>query len=465
MKNNNQLFNKSLKKLQINNLENSKSNKLSQPAPRDIEKKSKHEIPKKDLELNLILNLFKEKKYTQTIEELNIFLKSYPNDLNAKNILALSYKNIGNLNNAIKLFKSLIIEFPKQGFLYANLANLLYNQGKVMLAIEEFKRCIKIDPSVTAAYTGLSNCYNELGQTENAILILEKVLITEPKHDAANYNLGNTYRNQGRYKNAIPHYVNTDIRLSKSHLLECYYLTGDKIKFLETLENLEEKNILNPLAASLSSHSSIIYSQKNYYSFCDKPFDYIFNKNLLESNSLESDFIDEVKSSLKGLNLDFKSQDLLEKGTQSSGNIFMNEDQTIQKLKKIILNEIDSYKSSFQNSSDGYIKSWPENFKLFGWVVNISKGGSLKSHIHKEGWMSGSLYFEIPKKTLPNEGNIAFSLTGARYPTNGIEFEERVVETLKGEIVLFPSSVFHRTIPFSSNEERMTIAFDIMPTQ
>ena len=77
--------------------------------------------------------------------------------------------------------------------------------------------------------------------------------------------------------------------------------------------------------------------------------------------------------------------------------------------------------------------------------------------------MSGSLYFEIPKKIEKNDGNIVFSMTGANYPSNGFDFKEQVVETIKGGIVLFPSSLFHNTIPFKSNEERMTIAFDIIP--
>jgi hypothetical protein len=32
-----------------------------------------------------------------------------------------------------------------------------------------------------------------------------------------------------------------------------------------------------------------------------------------------------------------------------------------------------------------------------------------------------------------------------------------------GDIVLFPSSLFHRTIPFESNEQRICIAFDLKP--
>lgn len=454
MKNSNKLFNKPLRKLRTSNFENLKINEKESSVSASNEKESS---------LKEINDLYREKKYNKVIEKINIFLKTYPYDFNAKNVLALSYKYIGNLDKSIKLLQSLIDEFPKEGFLSANLGNIFYGQGKVMLAIEQYKRCIQIEPSLANAYTGLSNCYNELGQPMNAIPILEKVLITEPKNDSANYNLGNIYRNLGEHEKAIPYYQNTDIFLSKSHQLECFYLTGDKNNFLKNLKSFKENKIFNPLIACLSSHSSIVYTHKNDYGFCDEPFDYIFSKNLIENKLLDENFIEEVKSSLKKLNLDFKKQDLLKKGSQSSGNIFMTEDRVISKLKNIILKEIENYKETFKNSSDEYIKSWPKKFQLHGWVVNISKGGSLRPHIHKEGWMSGSLYFEIPKKILPDDGNIAFSLTGANYPTSGIDFEERMVETLKGEIVLFPSSIFHHTIAFESDEERMTIAFDVIP--
>jgi oligoribonuclease NrnB/cAMP/cGMP phosphodiesterase (DHH superfamily) len=93
-------------------------------------------------------------------------------------------------------------------------------------------------------------------------------------------------------------------------------------------------------------------------------FDYIFSKNLIENKLLDENFIEEVKSSLKKLNLDFKKQDLLKKGSQSSGNIFMTEDRVISKLKNVILKEIENYKETFKNSSDEYIKSWPKKFSV-----------------------------------------------------------------------------------------------------
>ena len=36
-------------------------------------------------------------------------------------------------------------------------------------------------------------------------------------------------------------------------------------------------------------------------------------------------------------------------------------------------------------------------------------------------------------------------------------------DQVKGDIVLFPSSIFHHTLPFNSEENRVTLAFDVYP--
>ena len=44
-----------------------------------------------------------------------------------------------------------------------------------------------------------------------------------------------------------------------------------------------------------------------------------------------------------------------------------------------------------------------------------------------------------------------------------MKFDKKSVDVYKGDLVLFPSSLFHHTVPFKSNEERVTFAFDIIP--
>ena len=48
-------------------------------------------------------------------------------------------------------------------------------------------------------------------------------------------------------------------------------------------------------------------------------------------------------------------------------------------------------------------------------VIIMQNKGSLLPHMHKEGWVSGSLYLNMPTKRSNDEGNIRFSLDGGDY--------------------------------------------------
>jgi hypothetical protein len=43
------------------------------------------------------------------------------------------------------------------------------------------------------------------------------------------------------------------------------------------------------------------------------------------------------------------------------------------------------------------------------------------------------------------------------------EFPSQVLPIAVGDIVLFPANLFHRTLPFQAEEERICIAFDLKP--
>ena len=61
------------------------------------------------------------------------------------------------------------------------------------------------------------------------------------------------------------------------------------------------------------------------------------------------------------------------------------------------------------------------------------------------------------------DGDIIFSLHGSNLPTDGKSFKTETVNIEKGDIVMFPSSLFHATHPFESDDKRITLAFDIIP--
>ena len=91
------------------------------------------------------------------------------------------------------------------------------------------------------------------------------------------------------------------------------------------------------------------------------------------------------------------------------------------------------------------------------------KAGFQKPHIHSSGWISGVFYLKMPGKIIGNEGSIAFSLHGYDYPIIRKDIPGKEHQPKVGDLVFFPSSLFHWTIPFEADEERQCIAFDIVP--
>ena len=83
--------------------------------------------------------------------------------------------------------------------------------------------------------------------------------------------------------------------------------------------------------------------------------------------------------------------------------------------------------------------------------------------MHKQGWLSGSLYLNLQKDPGSSQGNIIFDLDGGGYPKNAQVFQPKEFIIEKGDIILFPSSIFHKTVPFESLEHRITLAFDVKP--
>ena len=110
------------------------------------------------------------------------------------------------------------------------------------------------------------------------------------------------------------------------------------------------------------------------------------------------------------------------------------------------------------------VTRWPANGRLRGWFVRLLTGGQQYYHNHPYGWATGCLYLQMPQSAAPGEGAIEFGLESGSYPPLSDKQPPTLIHQPKaGQVAFFPSSLYHRTIPFSSDEERMCIAFDLLP--
>ena len=109
----------------------------------------------------------------------------------------------------------------------------------------------------------------------------------------------------------------------------------------------------------------------------------------------------------------------------------------------------------------------PQDFRLAMWSVVLEAEGHQVPHIHPTAWLSGVCYAKVPPVVDAGAAERAGWIEFGRPPDEvGCKAEPsvRFFKPEVGLIVLFPSYVYHRTVPFAADQMRISIAFDAMPT-
>ncbi len=96
------------------------------------------------------------------------------------------------------------------------------------------------------------------------------------------------------------------------------------------------------------------------------------------------------------------------------------------------------------------------------WSVSLAPGGFHLDHVHPQGWLSSAYYVELPGEMDANSraGWLKFGEPGMRLPGLG---PQHFVRPRPGALVLFPSYMWHGTVPFEGDGRRLTAAFDVVP--
>ena len=160
-----------------------------------------------------------------------------------------------------------------------------------------------------------------------------------------------------------------------------------------------------------------------------------------------------------------RRQSLLSNGTQTAGNLFELEATSTAEIEKIIRLEIDNYRAQFSDSEEGFLKNWPLDYSLSGWLVSLRSGGELAPHMHEEGWLSGSIYINVPSDLEGDSGCLVVTMEEDKYLSAQSKVYKKVVGVSTGSLALFPASLLHYTIPFESEEHRIVLAFDVIPNK
>lgn len=99
------------------------------------------------------------------------------------------------------------------------------------------------------------------------------------------------------------------------------------------------------------------------------------------------------------------------------------------------------------------------------WGTVLRSGGRQTAHMHPLGWLSGVYYAGIPDDMnigAAEDGWLEFGRPPERFFTK-TEPPTTRYQPRAGQLILFPSWFWHQTVPFRSENRRISIAFDVVP--
>lgn len=136
---------------------------------------------------------------------------------------------------------------------------------------------------------------------------------------------------------------------------------------------------------------------------------------------------------------------------------------------KSVRSEIDAYIAALPQDRDHpFIGSRPADYRVGAWAV-VSSGDSFhKPHMHPSAWLSGVYYVVCPEISRVNGSRRGWLKLGppTKYGVSTQQgWRERMIAPEPGTLVLMPSYFFHGTEPMGVDEERICIAFDVLPAE
>ena len=378
----------------------------------------------------------------------------------------LEYYQIGQYGDAEKLAKSITQEFPKHQFGWKVLGSLLKQTGRINESLAPSKKSVQLSPQDAEAHFNLGNVLKELVRFDEALVSYKQAIALTPDFAEAHYNLGNALLEIGRLDEAEASYTQV-IALKpedfKTHtqLLMCLFQQDKKSVFFDKLDYLINQDKASALVGSLTCRAALKYGLEKPNLFCTKPLSYVLHNDLNTQYDFEKIFVEKAKSILNENRILNRKQSLLVNGNQTLGNIFDIKNDETNEIQNIIRIEVEKYRTKFKESEEGLIKKMPAEYSLYGWLISMKSGGNLKPHIHTKGWLSGSIYINVPQKLKVDSGNLVVCLGEENDAIDTRINEKKTINVVTGSMVLFPSSLTHYTIPFESEEERIVLAFDV----
>ncbi|MEJ7807119.1 MAG: putative 2OG-Fe(II) oxygenase, partial [Telluria sp.] len=161
-------------------------------------------------------------------------------------------------------------------------------------------------------------------------------------------------------------------------------------------------------------------------------------------------------------------QQSLRGGSQTPGRLFGRQDPVLAAARAALLQGVERWLATLPtDATHPFLMRKARSVRIGGsWSVKLWSSGNHVNHIHPEGWLSSAFYVALPPSVGSSSGADQAGYIQFGQPPTELHLDlppRRVIRPDPGKLALFPSYMWHGTVPFEDKQPRITVAFDMTP--
>lgn len=380
--------------------------------------------------------------------------------------------DLGDLDGAARAYEAAVALDPRYREAHDALNRLYFETGNDALYLRSYLEALSRSPNDSGLLCDLANRLSLGGRTAESAALLGEAVDRGVDGAGIRLRLGQASWAEGLREKALDHYragLEADpgageLRLELARaliVLEQYEAA------LEALQPVLEARPFDQEAIAYRQLAWRLLGDERAVWLCD--YDRFVDARILQPPAEWGDvaaFNRRLETLLAGLHRTSRHplEQTLRGGTQTMGNLFDEPAPEIAVLRGMIERAVADHIERLPEDPGHPFLGRKGAFRFAGsWSVRLRSQGFHVNHVHSQGWISSCYYVGLPESVREpgGQGWIKFGETGLGLGSR--EQTGRLVQPEVGMLVLFPSYFYHGTIPFEGDEERTTVAFDVVP--
>jgi len=376
------------------------------------------------------------------IKQLDTILKQAPDQPQVLNMYALSLAEIGHMAAAVATLEKAIASAPGFSDSWINLGVVEQKRGHLDAAASAYNKYRKFNPGSALGHINFANICQLQKRYAEAADAYELALVIAPDTAAVWSNLSRASLHLGDWQRSVEAADRT-LNLAPGH-------SGAlAIKSVALAELGQTTKVAGLVDFDRLIESRDFAAPEGYADLTS------FNQALCTHCLSHPSLVYEP------------GENTTTKGHQT-GNLSRDENRgPIGPLLEMIEVAVRNYQTLHPiDPSHPFLAQQPAKWTYDIWGTILGSQGHQASHIHRSGWLSGCYYARIPDVISADSNDKAGWIEFGRPQDYSMAKAKPVVRSYQpheGMVVLFPSYFYHRTEPFASEQNRISIAFDILP--